>query len=184
MKIKQGNREDYVKGTHRKAIAVIECENNYDLIVYQGDITTNDIIIKYDSPLNKNKKLRQPKHIHWVVDLLVKKSNQKRLTIKFVKRIKEYWQKCKGLKSNDCNSLKQVIEDAYKNESISNYSKLDKYGEYPTDFLFVLLILLAEQERTNKGNEAVQFGKVINTLLQKDLDIFSVVNHTEFRSRK
>jgi len=52
--------------------------------VFQGSYGDNpdlDIIVKYKE---KGKRVRTPKHIHWAIDLLIKKEHNPELTKEFI----------------------------------------------------------------------------------------------------
>ena len=48
----------------------------------RGYIADHDILIKYQED---GKRVRTPKHIHGVIDILIKKEHNKELTMKFLK---------------------------------------------------------------------------------------------------
>ena len=155
----------------------------YAVSVFQGNLSPNDIIIKYREVTNtKRTRLRTPKHIHWTVDLLLKKQGNEELTNDFLKGVAQIWETCQPLLSNDYETLENlVLQGEYKIE-IDRFSELDNYGEYSVKFLFVLLQLLAVQEKTNKS-DAYMFGKVVSELKKNDLDIFSVVSTATMNRR-
>lgn len=55
-----------------------------------------------------------PKHIHWVVDVLMKMQSNNSLTNGFLKKIRNYWDKSIGLSDNDFVTLKDLIEEGMK----------------------------------------------------------------------
>ena len=59
----------------------------------------------------------------------------------------------------------------------------DAYGEYDVEFLYVLMELLAVQEKTNRA-DAYMFGKIIEELLESDRDIFKIVSTAGFGGRR
>ena len=70
------------------AIKEIRLSDGTIMGVFEGNRGHNpdhDILIKYKE---KNKQLRTPKHIHWVIDLLIKKQHNKELTLKFMKYLR------------------------------------------------------------------------------------------------
>lgn len=144
----------------------------YDIYVYEGTISKFDIIVQYK---NENlKRERTPKHIHWVVDLLLKIQGKKCLANKFLTEIQSYWDKCLPLTNNDFETLKNLVENDYKSFKLNKYKKLNKFGQYDIEFLYVLFVLLIHQEKTNY-NQAYMFKSVIDKLLEQKLDIYSVV---------
>ena len=171
------------KGT-MKSIVDISCEN-YVLHVFQGNLSPYDILLKYSS--NRSKQPRTPKHIHWTVDLLLKKENDPKLTTSFLFLIKDIWNSCSIINDNSYETIKSLVNDLCDRYSIKKYEKLNNYGEYPVEFLFVLMSLLAVQEKTNathNGTKAFMFGKIIDELLKEQIDIFRIMSTAGFGGRR
>lgn len=155
----------------------------YAVSVFQGSISSNDILIKYkETTSTKRTRLRTPKHIHWTVDLLLKKQGNEELTNDFLKGVSQIWETCQPLSSNDYETLENLVLQGKHKIEIERFSELDYYGEYSVKFLFVLLQLLAVQEKTNKS-DAYMFGNVVSELKKNDLDIFSVVSTATYNRR-
>ncbi len=57
-----------------------------------------------------------------------------------------------------------------------------KDGEYPIDFVLILLLLLMIQEKTNRA-DAYMFKHILDELLKDNMDIFSIVSTSTFRGR-
>ena len=57
-----------------------------------------------------------------------------------------------------------------------------KGGEYPIDFVLILLLLLMIQEKTNRA-DAYMFKQILDELLKDNMDIFSIVSTSTFRGR-
>ena len=161
MEITQGSKTISIDNKKRKAIIEFDFDN-YILYVFQGTLSTFDIFLKYKKG---NLRIRTPKHIHWAVDVLVKLQGQKRLT------------------KNDYFTLSNLVKNALKVIKIEDYKKLDYYGEYPVDFLFVLMLLLSIQEKTNRI-DAYMFGSIIDELLESNYDIFRIVSKAGYSGRK
>lgn len=161
--------------------AIIEFEfDNYILYVFHGDISPFDILIKYKKDETR---IRTPKHIHWAVDMLMKMQCEKQLSKKFLNEVKKIWNNCTPLKNNDFDTLKNLVESGNNEIDIDKYKKLNSYGEYPVDFLFVLMLLLSTQEKTNRP-DAYMFGNIIDELLESDYDIFRIVSTAGFTGRR
>ena len=174
MEIKKGQKVD----NRIKKTAIIEFVlKNHTIYVFQGSLSTFDILIKYNK---EEGKLRTPKHIHWVVDVLMKLQGNHKLTRSFVRLIKKEWKKAKPLTNNDYETLKEIIMNSIENVNIDKFISLEKYGEFDCEFLFVLTELLAIQEKTNRP-DAYLFGEIIDQLLQKELDIFKIVSTTQLK---
>lgn len=180
MKITKGSKNKKINKRNQTSIIDITFDNKYTIYVFQGSITANDIIIKY---AEEGKRVRTPKHIHWAVDLLLKLQAEEKLTKEFIKEMKQIWENCKQLKSNDEQTLTNLVNEYLKRENVFKYEKLNKYGEYNMDFLTILMILLMNQEKAN-NKDAFMFGKVLDALLKEDLDIFAVMSAAGFGGRK
>lgn len=179
MKIRSGQKEITINGRIKTAIIEFEFDN-YILYVFQGDISPFDILIKYKKDETR---IRTPKHIHWAVDMLMKMQCEKQLSKKFLNEVKKIWNNCTPLKNNDFDTLKNLVESGNNEIEIDKYKKLNSYGEYPVDFLFVLMLLLSTQEKTNRP-DAYMFGNIIDELLESDYDIFRIVSTAGFTGRR
>ncbi len=180
MKISSGEKIKKFDKIPKKSIIDIDFENNYKLYVFPGKLSKNDIKIMYSE---NGKRIRTPRHIHWVVDLLLKMQKKEDLTKAFINELKEEWKKSSPLKHNDEPTLVTLVNDCVILSNASEYKSLDKYGEYNTEFLIVLMNLLMTQEKTNNPN-AFMFGKILDSLLDDDLDIFSIMSTAGFGGRK
>ncbi len=179
MNITEGNRQLTQRGVQRTSIVDFEF-NDYVLYIFPGDLSEFDILIKYKKG---EKKIRTPKHIHWVVDMLLKMQKDNALTREFLLEIKNVWENSVPLQNREFETIKRLIEEDMSEIEIQRYVQLNNYGEYPVDFLFVLMKLLAVQEKTNRA-DAYMFGKIIDGLLETELDIFKVVSTAGFGGRR
>ena len=78
MIIKKGSKK--IKNNTKKAIIEFELQR-YTVFVFKGSISPFDILVQYKT--DDGKRLRTPKHIHWVVDILIKLERKNKLTRKF-----------------------------------------------------------------------------------------------------
>lgn len=175
MRIKKGNQS--INNNTMHSIIDIKCQDNYEIYIFQGNLSINDIIIKYKE---EGKRIRTPKHIHWVTDILMKMQADELLTKNFLKEVQKDWNESKPLKENNLENIKTIIDES--NVKIDEYEELNDYGEYDIDFLYVLLKLLMVQEKTNR-NDAYMFGRIIDKLLEDKIDIFSIVSSAGFNGR-
>ncbi|MGI6766453.1 MAG: hypothetical protein ACOX4R_04460 [Lentihominibacter sp.] len=176
MEIRRG-RQLIENGTKQ---AIIEFEfENYVLFVFQGSLSEFDIVIKYKKD---GSQIRTPKHIHWVVDVLMKMQGNEELTKEFLSMIHICWEQCEPLQNNDYSTLKNLIINSNSIIRAEEYEELNVYGEYDIEFLCVLMELLAAQEKTNRA-DAYMFGKIIEQLLEVERDIFKIVSTAGFRGR-
>lgn len=164
-------------GKKHKPLLILEVNESYLLGVYQGMISEFDIIIKYRQKENgKWSRIRTPKHIHWVVDVLIKMHIDKKKTNEFLIFLIEMWDKTIGMKSLEDRQQLLTIENLLK-ESKSNfekYSSLSSKGEYSINFLILLAKLLMIQEKTNLEN-AYMFKNCLEAL-KDGKDIFSIIS--------
>ncbi|MCI9233300.1 MAG: hypothetical protein HFH08_01735 [Bacilli bacterium] len=179
MKIEKGKKVVVRNGKAKTSIIDINYNDNYQIYVFQGKLSPYDIIIKYSE---KGKRIRTPKHIHWVVDSLMKLQGNKVLMKKFLRIVQKNWENCKPLKSNDVEALTKIIEDSMQCFNGTHFKVLNKFGEYKYDFLFVLMHLLMYQEKTNR-EDAYMFGKILTSLLKEEIDIFSIVSIAGYNGR-
>ena len=153
---------------------------DYIIYVFQGNLSQFDIVIKYKKD---GKRIRTPKHVHWVVDVLMKMQGDEKLTKKYLLAIQNCWNTCVPLSNNDFETLKKLIENGEKDIEIEQYFDLNAFGEYDVEFLYVLMELLAVQEKTNRA-DAYMFGKIIEELLEADRDIFKIISTAGFSGRR
>lgn len=153
---------------------------DYVIYVFQGALSQFDIVIKY----RKNgTRIRTPKHIHWVVDILMKIQGNEALTKEYLRAIQTCWNQCVPLEDNSFETLKELILTGEDLVKIDEYKSLNKYGEYNVEFLYVLMELLAVQEKTNRA-DAYMFGDIIEELLDADRDIFKIISAAGFGGRR
>lgn len=153
---------------------------DYIIFVFQGNLSQFDIVIKYKKD---GKRIRTPKHIHWVVDILMKMQGNEEVTKKYLFAIQNCWNSCVPLSNNDFETLKALIENGEKDIEIEKYFDLNPFGEYDVEFLYVLMELLAVQEKTNR-EDAYMFGKIIEELFEADRDIFKIISTAGFGGRR
>jgi len=89
------------EGGKGKSIKEILLSDGTIIGVFAGSRGANpdhDIIIKYQE---RNKRVRTPKHIHWVIDLLIKKEHNRELTLKFMNYLRDMYDKVDGFYSKE-----------------------------------------------------------------------------------
>lgn len=166
------------KGTKKAIIEFVFTD--YIIYVFQGNLSQFDIVIKYRKD---GKRIRTPKHIHWVVDILMKMQGNETITKKYLLAIQNCWNTCVPLTNNDFATLKFLIESGEKDIEVEQYFVLNEFGEYDVEFLYVLMELLAVQEKTNRA-DAYMFGNIIDELLEADKDIFKIISTAGFGGRR
>ena len=140
MKIREGTQR-IENGTKQAIIEFVFID--YIIYVFQGTLSQFDIVIKYRKG---GKRIRTPKHIHWVVDILMKMQGNETLTKRYLEAIQNCWNTCVPLANNDYDTLRALIESGEKEIDIEQYFDLNAYGEYDVEFLYVLMELLAVQD--------------------------------------
>jgi hypothetical protein len=176
MEIRRGTKK--IRKNTLQAIIEFVFEN-YIIYVFQGALSQFDILVKYKKD---DSRIRTPKHIHWVVDMLMKMQGNEVLTKQFLTEIQRCWVECVPLENNNYETLKELIENGEETLNICEYAPLNGYGEYDVEFLYVLMQLLAVQEKTNRA-DAYMFGDIIDQLLEVDRDIFKIVSTAGFNGR-
>ena len=177
MEIRKGTQV-IEKGTKRAIIEYVF--ENYIIYVFQGDLSQLDIVIKYKKD---GKRIRTPKHIHWVVDILMKMQGNEVLTKRYLIAIQNCWNTCVPLANNDFATLKTLIENGEEDIELTQFFDLNVFGEYDVEFLYVLMELLAVQEKTNRA-DAYMFGNIIEELLEADRDIFKIISTAGFGGKR
>ncbi len=137
----------------------------------RGFIKDHDIIIKYKE---KGKLVRTPKHIHWVIDLLIKKQHSPELTIKFMKYLREMYDKVDAFKSKE-NRANFVLKETTQ-EKLKPFEELNKYGEYKVEFIGHLIELMIKMEKNMPPDKpAYVFKELIDAMIQEK-EIFVIVS--------
>ena len=153
---------------------------DYIIFIYQGNLSKNDILIKYKS--NKSKRERTPKHIHWAIDLLLKRQGNLELTIKLIKKFRDLWDLPISKTDNDYENIIKIINDYESSIDLNEYKQLNYFGEYPIDFLAPLMSLIMFQEKANYPN-AYMFRQVLDELANPKIDVFKLVSVSSFRGK-
>ncbi len=145
--------------------------------VFQGSYGDNpelDMIIKYQE---KGKRIRTPKHIHWAIDLLIKKEHEPELVKDFVKYLIEMWDKIKPFLTK---AEQQNCELYFTNpENLKPFEKLNDHGEYSVEFIGHIIELMMLEEKT--GNHQAFMFKGVLEAIYNDKEIFEIVSKANFR---
>ena len=177
MKIRRGSQ--FIESDTKQAIIEFVF-TDYIIYVFQGNLSQFDIVIKYRK---SGTRIRTPKHIHWVVDVLMKLQGNEELTRQYLQAIQNCWNSCVPLLNNSYETLKTLIETGERDIDIEKFFSLNVFGEYDVEFLYVLMELLAVQEKTNRA-DAYMFGNIIQELLETDRDIFKIISTAGYGGRR
>jgi hypothetical protein len=120
--------------------------------------------------------MRTPKHIHIIIDLYMKFSMDRKLTMRLVNHIIE-------------NIIKKVQPatkfppdlQIFSDHHIHEFSALDNYGEYSVDFILPVCELIMIQEKTNYPNGILNLD--LFEKFKANKDIFSVVSAATFNRK-
>lgn len=162
----------YVRNKERKsAFKEFKLSDGTIIGVFQGNRGENadlDILIKYQQP---GKRLRTPAHIHWVIDLLIKKEHERELTLKFIRHLASMYDEVKPFKTKQ---EQQSCELKFLGKrDLDEYKDLNRYGEYSVDFILCLIELMMIMEKT--GLETAHVFKNLIDAMIEEKDIFSLV---------
>src|SRR3989338_8159439 len=109
--------------------------------VFQGSKGKNpelDIVVKYKDKFTK-RVVRTPKHIHWVIDLLIKKEHDRDLTLEFINYLFSMYERVDAFKSKQERENFEFQET--RHQKLKPFQELNKYGEYKIDFIGHLIEL-------------------------------------------
>lgn len=164
-------------------IDTMELSNGISIWIISGTLSENDIIIKYKD-INGTQHWRQPKHIHWIVDWMLKKEHNKKAVIELVEYFAYLWRvyqpgDCKWILKTlhtgekKLNDLYSWIDRDWKIDYFSK--KLNWYGYYKVDFLIFSWFLLLLQEKNNRS-DAYMFEKMFSALAQDYSILYDVIS--------
>ena len=170
-------------GVREKVVAIKEfkLDNGTRIGIFQGELGQRpdlDIIIKYKEA-KKGALIRTPKHIHWAIDLLVKKQHKPELTKEFISYFIDMWNKVQPFNDKVEQQACRLI--CNENAALAKFRELDAYGEYKVDFLSIVMELMILEEKTGFPG-AYMFKKVLESILN-DKSIFTMVSSATLRKR-
>ena len=145
----------------------------------RGHLQSRDIIIKYKTPKQTRKTVRTPAHIHWAIDLLIKREHQKKLTIEFMEYLLNMYDRTQAFKSK--KERDKCAVRCTSKRVLKKYEKLNKYGEYKVEFIEHLIKLMIKMEKnTPPGKPAKVFRELMKAILENK-DIFTIVNKAKYK---
>ncbi len=122
MELLEGRK--YRKRRTEKSIMDIKVNDSYTIYVFKGSLSPNDIVVQYSK---NGGRARTPKHIHWVIDMLLKEQKNHKDVISFIKCMQKTWDEIIGLESNKYITLKETLLH-YKNKVDKEISSLTLEG--------------------------------------------------------
>ena len=159
------------------AFKEFQLQNGTIVGVFQGSYGNRpelDIIIKYRE---KGKRVRTPKHIHWAIDLLIKKEHEPKLTKEFVKYLMDMWDKLQPF-GNKAEQQKCELKFTGP-QNLKKFESLNRHGEYPIEFIGHIIELMMLEEKTGH-HEAFMFKGVLEAIYN-DAEIYAVVAKASFK---
>lgn len=172
--IRSGSMRFKREGKEHVSIKEIVLFNGTVIGVFEGSRGANpdhDILIKYQE---KNKRLRTPKHIHWVIDLLIKKEHNRELTLEFMKYLRGMYDKVEGFKSKEDRVLCVLEETTPK--KLKKFKGLNKYGEYTVEFIGHLIELMIKMEKNTPPEKPARVFRELMDAMVQEKEIFVVVS--------
>ncbi len=145
------------KGVEHRAVKEITLPDGTIIGVFEGNRGHNpdhDILIRYQET---GKRLRTPKHIHWVIDLLIKKEHNRELALKFMKYLRDMYDEVEGFKSKEDRANFVIKETTPK--KLKMFQELNKYGEYKVDFIGHLIELMIKMEKNTSPEKPARVFK-------------------------
>ena len=142
--------------------------------VFEGNRGANpdhDILIKYQE---SGKRLRTPKHIHWVIDLLIKKEHNKKLTLEFMKYLRDMYNKVESFKNKEDRQNCEFKETT--KEKLKPFDELNKYGEYKVDFIGHLIELMIKMEKNTPPEKPARVFRELMDAMIQEKEIFVIVS--------
>jgi hypothetical protein len=156
--------------TPRERTRVHVTGDGVQIFVSRGEKSPFDFKVQYRQP---GKRLRTPKHIHLIVDLYMKLTGNRKLTMQLIDHIiYNIILKVKPITSFPPNL--QIFSD----EHVHRFQELECYGEYSIEFLLVVMELIQIQEKTNYPNGT--FNLNLFRKFRQGADIFEVVSAATF----
>ena len=161
-------------GKEHTAIKEITLGDGTVIGVFAGSRGANpdhDILIKYQE---EGKRLRTPKHIHWVIDLLIKKEHNRKLTLKFMRYLRDMYERVEAFKSKEDRQKCEFKETT--TEKLKQFEDLNKYGEYKVDFIGHLIELMIKMEKNTPPEKPARVFKELMDAMIQEKEIFVIVS--------
>ncbi len=156
------------------AVKEIKLHDGTIIGVFEGDrgyIPDHDILIKYKE---EGKRLRTPKHIHWVIDLLIKKEHNRELTLKFMKYLRDMYERVEKFTSKENRAKFELKETT--DQKLKEFEELNNYGEYKVDFIGHLIELMIKMEKNTPPEKPARVFRELMEAMIQEKEIFVIVS--------
>tara|TARA_Y100000034_G_C6563081_1_gene243721 strand:- start:5 stop:532 length:528 start_codon:yes stop_codon:yes gene_type:complete len=137
----------------------------------RGHNPDHDILIKYQED---GKRVRTPKHIHWVIDVLIKKEHNKELTLKFLKYLRDMYDRVKGFESKEDREKCELTETTH--EKLREFEELNHHGEYSIEFIGHLIELMIKMEKNMPPEKPARVFRELMDAMVNEKEIFVIVS--------
>jgi len=156
------------------SILDIDFGNGLWIYVFPGRKSQNNIWVKFRDFNVPASRIRTPQHIHWAVDILIKKFSNNNLTKAFLKAMLKRWNQITPLPNRQMQTILSNLVYSQDRQFLTKYHVLSSAGFFTIEFLTHLMELLMLQEKTNNP-QAYMFKNVINCLL-KSKDLYKILS--------
>lgn len=170
------------------AIDTLELSNGITIWIIPWRLSDFDIRVKYKDE-NWTNHWRQPKHIHWIVDWMLKREHNLEKIQELVKYFQKLWDE------NSPEDATMILKSLYEKEKnlselftqliqeIKNFEELNSNWYYHVDFLIFSWYLLLLQEKTNRA-DAYMFQKMFSALWKDYSDLYQVISDATSNYKK
>lgn len=136
-----------------------------------GNKSPSDFVIRYQEP---GKRVRTPKHIHWIIDLYIKHAQLPAETMILVEHLIDVTQRVMPI--TYFPPKLQIFHQSH----LDTFKSLDGVGYYSVEFLLVVIELIMIQEVTNYPKGSMNLD-LLRAFRNDPGDIFHVVSRATFR---
>lgn len=186
---REGRLKGFTFPSNLKLLQLYKLGDEYVVAVFQGRISEYDMIVKfrqYDKTDSTWSRFRQPKHIHWTVDVLIKQEYNMTIINIFLVNLLNDWDNrniiphlTSAEERDDFLKPEKLLRYVYIEAEQYNDNKLR--GEYPIPFLILVSRILMVQERTNR-EDAYMFKELLESL-KEHKDLYTVISKATFNGR-
>ena len=160
-------------GRERESVREFRLSGGTVIGVFEGSRgfrKDRDVLIKYRE---KGKRLRTPKHIHWVIDLLIKKEHDRELALEFMGYLRGMYDRVGPFA--DGEDRKRCVLTEVSDEKLKRFEGLNGYGEYKVDFMAHLIELMIKMEKNTPPERPARVFRELMDALLEEKEIFVVV---------
>ena len=165
------------KGEEHKSISVFETSDGTLIGIFQGSKGDNpelDFIVKFLSPGSKQR-MRTPKNVHWVVDLLIRGNRNRNEAAALVDALIDCYERAEPFVSVEARA-EYAPEEARK--IAKQFAHLQDEGLLPVDFVSMVIELFSICEKASP-REKKMFRELLGTVksyFEGKKDYYQVLN--------